>query len=116
MLRHIFQYRKQKESSPMITPRQDAILLALRDYHLLSTDLVVKLLFRPSAISSAQSLLLALYQEGYVLRKSVVPEDRPRGKGFYLYGLATRGRNHLTEQGRDVEPRFRPEDFEQLTR
>jgi hypothetical protein len=100
-----------------ITPRQDAILLALWDYHVLSTDLIVKLLFKsPGATSSAQTLLLSLYSMGYVQRKRLARDDGNTGKGFYIYGLATPGRNHLAEQGRDVDPRFRPSDFAALSR
>lgn len=99
-----------------LTPRQDAILLALRDHGVLSTDLVLRLLFGPGARTSAQALLLALYRGGYVLRQHVPPEDGLTGKGTYVYALAARGRAHLAAQGRDLAPRFRPADFAQRSR
>jgi Replication-relaxation len=98
-----------------ITPRQDAILVALRDYHLLSSALVQKLLFGRGAITSAQTLLKGLFSTGYVLRKPIPRENQVHGKGFYVYGLAAKGRNFLAEQGRDIDPRFRPGDFDKLT-
>ncbi len=98
-----------------VTPRQEEILLALRDYSILSSDHIKKLFFGEKAISSAQTLLKKLYTDSYVQRKAIPRENHLEGKGFYVYGLLTKGRNFLAEQGRDLDPRFRPSDFDELT-
>lgn len=123
MLRTLFAYQRKIErpmgTSPDMTPRQEAILVALRDYHVLAAPHVKKLLFGQNALSSAQTLLADLEAKGYAQRRFISSEtENPReasGKAFYVYGLDAKGHRHLLEEGRDVSARFRPSDFRKLT-
>src|SRR5690242_5125024 len=122
MLGTVFEYQRKIQrpmgTSQHITPRQEVMLVALRDYHVLAAPHIKKLLFGQHAITSAQTLLADLNDKGYVQRRFVSPEsDDPRKeskKAFYVYGLDALGYRHLRDQGRQVNPRFRPGDFQEL--
>jgi len=107
--------KQQAEEKPdlIIKPHHDRILEAVYQYHFLTADRVVRLLYSPTSLTTVRATLARLAEAKYLLPFHE-PRATPVGATPKIYTLSLRGYNRLKQQGYHMPPRFREPDIEDL--
>jgi hypothetical protein len=104
--------KQEKQKSDEIKPFENEILKFVREYHFLTVAQLIRLHYRQGSLTHARVVLLELYNEGYLDRRSL--PHTGKGQPVYIYALATKGINYLKKQGFHSFSRYRPNELQQF--
>src|SRR4051812_13510147 len=101
-------------TSAMLTPTDEALLLACASYQYMTVEQWCRLFEDPGRLRYVQRRSRELAADGYLLRLHIA-QPGGKGKAPYLFTLGTKGRQHVASLGVAIPQRFRPTDVTTLS-